>query len=186
MTPILTGVVASGISGHLTPPYDPSSFVALSSITVGSGGTSSIEFTGIPANYKSIQIRAIGNSVNSGTANCYIRFNSDTSSNYSLHRLYSYGGGNAVNNYSNTAGETNYIYGGANSIWSIVMDIPEYANTKINKTASTFGGYEANGAGEIGIISSNWRSTDAIHKIAFTNNGGGFTQYTQFALYGVK
>ena len=61
MTPIIKGIVASGISGHLIPPYSPTgSYDALAVYTVPSGGASSIIFAGIPqSGYQHLQLRGI-------------------------------------------------------------------------------------------------------------------------------
>ena len=168
-----------------TPPVPPSNFESIATVTVGSGGTSTITFSSIPSTYKHLQIRAFGKAVNSSVYNCYINFNSDTASNYSLHRLYGYGSGVAYNEYFSTAMETNYLYGGSTGMWNVVVDVLEYKNTNIYKTIKTLGGYDANGSGEVGLISGNWRSTSAVNSISFTNNGGGFAQYSSFALYGI-
>jgi hypothetical protein len=52
MSPILTGVIASGISGHLTPPWSPEgAHDALATVTL-SASAASITFAGIPSGYK--------------------------------------------------------------------------------------------------------------------------------------
>jgi hypothetical protein len=89
MSPILTGVIASGISGHLTPPWSPEgAYDALATVTL-STATASIEFAGIPSGYKHLQIRFIARSDYAGYADgIKFQFNGDTGSNYSDHSLY--------------------------------------------------------------------------------------------------
>jgi hypothetical protein len=56
MTPIL-GIMASQISGHLTPP---SSFESISTVTVGGGGSATLLLVQYPLHLTHLQIR--GNS----------------------------------------------------------------------------------------------------------------------------
>jgi hypothetical protein len=69
MTPLLTGVFASQISGHLTPPYTlTGNYDALGTVTVPSGGLSSVTFAGIPqTGYSHLQVRIMA--VTNTTAN---------------------------------------------------------------------------------------------------------------------
>ena len=90
MTPILTGIIASGISGHLTPPWSPEgAYDALATVTVGSTSLSSIVFSGIPTGYKHLQVRYIVKSARTGNPldELNLRFNGDTGTNYAQHAL---------------------------------------------------------------------------------------------------
>lgn len=192
MTPML-GIMASQISGHLftlAGNYD-----ALSTVTVPSGGVSSITFAGIPqTGYTHLQVRGIGGNTtathdyNTMTAT----FNSDTAANYSVHRLYGGGTTSVAQGYANTS---NMYVGATNnnalsySIYSpVIIDILDYANTNKYKTVKVLAGNEDNsvGYGVIYFNSGSWRSTSAISSITFLPGSGNFAQYSSFALYGVK
>lgn len=190
MTPILTGVVASGISGHLTPPWAPEgAFDALASVTVGSGGTDSIEFFGIPGNYKHLQIRfSFLTTANGGSP--LVRFNGDTSSNYSNHLIYGSGTSAATGyNVSNTG---MYIGGsntGTNSTYPMVgiIDVLDYNSTSKNKTIKTLSGLDSNGNGEISLYSGAWyNSSSPVSYVKIYAPSRTISEYSSFALYGVK
>ena len=40
--------------------YNPTEFESIATVTVGSGGSSTISFTSIPGTYKHLQVRGIG------------------------------------------------------------------------------------------------------------------------------
>ena len=194
MTPILTGIVASGISGHLTPPWSPEgAFDALATVTVPSGGSSSITFSGIPTGYKHLQLRLTGRITRSGEASDFftIRYNSDTGSNYAWHALE----GSGATTYSEGGGGTSLPRNGdiaastaASGIFGVgVIDVLDYNNTNKYKTTRSFTGRDANGSGWVWFGSSLWMNTSAINSITFIPTyGTDFQQHTQIALYGVK
>ena len=188
MTPILTGIIASGISGHLTPPWEPEgAYDALAYVTVGSGGASSISFTGIPLGYKHLQIR---NSYmqTSGGQNVTARFNGDTGANYSYHNFYADGAGSAG---ANGSGGSSVMYCGYSQVNTTyytsidIIDILDYSNTNKYKTMKSLSGSDANGSGLIRIASGSWQSVNPVETITITS-GADFAQHSTFALYGVK
>ena len=65
--PIL-GVIASQITGHLST----NSFESIQTVTVGSGGQSSISFSSIPSTYKHLQLRCFA--AGAGSQRFGIRF----------------------------------------------------------------------------------------------------------------
>ena len=146
MSPILTGVIASGISGHLTPPWSPEgAYDALASVTVPSGGASSITFAGIPNTYKHLQIRAIAKAV-SNEQGYFMQFNSDTGTNYNTHLLY--GNGASVTALSNNTWAGLDIASTSSSNFSaIVVDILDYTDTNKNTTIRSLSGVDNNGSG---------------------------------------
>lgn len=187
MTPIL-GIMASQISGHLTPP---SSFESIATVTAA-GGETSLSFTSIPGTYKSLQIRGIAKSASTSdnTTGLNLRFNSDTASNYWYHVLR--GSGSTADAFN--AGTTSIsIYGGAignttsNLFGAFILDVIDYASTTKYKTTRAFAGNDSNNAGanHVALDSGLWSSTSAINSIqinAIISHVAG----TTFALYGIK
>jgi hypothetical protein len=168
------------------------SYESIATVTVGSGGSSTISFTSIPATYTHLQIRGIGRTTTAaaGGANFGVRFNSDTSSNYTYHLLS--GNGSATN--AAGGGNTNQVYfadlisrdGNTASVYSdFVIDILDYLNTNKFKTVRGLAGWDSNGSGQIGLSSGVWRNTNAITAITLVPDDN-FKQYTSFALYGIK
>lgn len=190
MAPII-GIIASGNWAGA----NASSYESIATVTVGSGGSSSVEFTSIPSTYTHLQIRALVRTNRSGgavTDNIRIQFNNDTTSSYTRHELwgdgggaYAYGAGSESSGYAgmlcSTASSSANVFGGG------TIDILDAFNTSKYKTTRTLGGTDNNGSGGINFSSSVWQKTNAITSIKlFGEIGGTIQQYSSFALYGIK
>jgi hypothetical protein len=182
----MIGNITAGLYGVGVPP-STNSYESIATSLVGAGGATSIDFnlSGV-SGYKHLQIRYIARG--SILTNSLIQFNSDTGSNYSWHVLYGTGAsalaaGGGTNSFmyaSNIASATSNFTGG-------VIDILDYASTSKYKTMRTLGGYDANGSGEIGLFSGSWQSNSAVTSIKlYPNSSGTYSQYSEFALYGIK
>lgn len=164
-------------------------FQSIQTISVGTA-TSTVSFTSIPSTYKHLQIRAIHRCTQAaGGSDVLIRFNGDTSSSYSYHALQingasaaSFGGSSQtyIRNQSTVDGSYSNVF------QSNVIDVLDYASTSKNKTLRAFTGFDANGDGFFRELSGAWYSTSAITQIDFTASGTTFSQYSHFALYGIK
>lgn len=185
MSPIL-GIFASGAQAAA----NATSYESIATVTVGSGGSSSIDFTSIAGTYAHLQLRYIVQD-NRGTfadSEFRMRFNGDTGSNYSGHYLRGTGSIEAnwngtlnriVQSCTATAAGSNFATG--------VIDILDYANTNKYKTVRILGGFDNNTSGGIWIRSGLWMNTNAITSIKIESDlGSALNQYTQFALYGLK
>ena len=179
--PILGIMASSRLSWQPEGAYD-----SLAAITVPSGGTASITFSGIPSTYKHLQIRAFTATASSITG-IKGRFNSDTGANYVYHLLYGTGSVAAA---SASTGQTSYQPGFTSSTTApsvFILDILDYANTNKNKTTRSLDGGDANGSGDAVLYSGLWQSTAAINSVSFfLADSSNFAQYTSFALYGIK
>ena len=195
MTPILAGIVASGISGHLNPFTPTGSYDALATYTVPSGGVSNITFAGLPTGgqYTHLQIRGIVRT-NRGDYQDVVmaRFNDDTGSNYSWHYLGG-DGSSAVAGSGTSASQpwTALVSGnstGSNTFGTAVIDILDFSRNDKNKTIRTLSGVDNNSAdGRMYYFSNLWMNTSAINKINLAPiYGTSFNEYTQFSLYGVR
>ena len=187
MSPIL-GIWASAQQ----PALNATSFESIATVTVGSGGSASVEFTSIPSTYTHLQIRGIFKDASPADnySTMTVQLNSDTGNNYSRHYLQGdgasvYAGGQATQNgynYSYATGNT----ATATNIFSVnIYDILDYANTNKYKTIRHLGGWDFNGSGFVTYGSFSWQSTNAVTSIKITG-GASFKQYTQVALYGIK
>jgi hypothetical protein len=67
-----------------------------------------------------------------------------------------------------------------------VLDILDYSNTNKYKTLRALDAGDSNGSGNMEILSNLWMNTAAITSITLTLDSGNFTQYSSFALYGIK
>lgn len=193
-TLIKWGTAGGTLTRNATLPVG--AFESIATVTVGAGGSATITFSSIPQTYKHLQIRGISRlgSSTTGTNDIFIRFNSDTATNYSRHGLYGTG---SVTGTGGAASQTSAYATRAtspratsttNAFGAFVIDILDYANTTKYKTVRGTGGADTNDAnGVISIASGNWRSTNAITQIDLTDElGYNFVQYSQFALYGIK
>ena len=188
--PIL-GIVASQITGRLTPP-DTGAMFPLGMVSVGSAGSATISFTSIPSTYKHLQVRALIRGTASASAiSANMQFNSDTGSNYSYHELY--GNGTSAQASAGATQTRFFLHGNApaatalaSSFGVAVMDILDYANTSKYKTTRCLDGMDVNGTGGYILLDSgSWQNTNAITSIQITPSSGNFAQYSQFALYGI-
>ena len=168
-------------------------FESIATVTVGSGGAASIEFTSISGSYQHLQIRLVARSTASDTnGDLKIQVNSDTGSNYAYHRLIGSGAAASAEGFSSSsAAEIIYrCYTAANATASVfgagIIDILDYASTSKTKTLRSFGGHDRNGAGVVTVNSVLWNSTSAITALKLTPSANNFAEYTTAALYGVR
>ena len=181
MAPIL-GIYASQISGHLAAP---NSYASIATVTVGSGGASSITFSSIPSTYTHLQIRGL---VRSNRANTIDVAGVQIGSTYATQQHILYGdGSNAISNATTgltivpAASTTSSVFG------NFVIDILDYRNTSKNVVARALSGYDANGSGTMALGSALFLTTGPVTALSvYAANGTGFVQYSSIALYGVK
>lgn len=182
------------------PKFVPPSFESIATVSVGSGGQSTISFTSIPSTFSHLQIRYIARSTNTVTFANFIEatFNSDTTSGnyYSLHRIFGRGdnlqGGSANTDVGYS--RIGYVAGGgmrANVFTPGIIDIIDYASTSKNKTTRAVtgsAGQTTNTEVEVAFMSSLYRPSTiaAISRIDLNVSGANFAQHSRFALYGIK
>jgi len=188
VSPIL-GIYASQISGHLFAPSGAYDSIATS--TVGAGGAAYIEFTSIPSTYTHLQVRMLQRSDYAGTfVGTAIRLNSDTGSNYSFHVLTGDGSSASAGGYASMSDIDGASFSAASITSGVfgvgILDILDYANTNKYKTTRMLGGVDANGSGATNFWSGSWRNTAAVSTIRIYPGAGNYTQYSSFALYGIK
>jgi hypothetical protein len=182
MSPI-PGIVASQISGHLTPT---TGFCSIATTTLSST-SSTITFSAIPQVYKHLQIRAYHQS--SAAAWTLLTLNSDsTASNYVSHRLT--GDGTTASAEANTSTQQNRFFTSYPYFGSSVIDFLDYTNTNKYKTIRGLHGWVGDGTGgmngEVNFMSDLWMSTSAITSITISFPSTTFQAYSKFALYGIQ
>jgi len=163
----------------------------IASVTVGSGGSSSINFIAIPQNYTDLILKLSARDDTAGTyVNMKIDFNSNlTSSNYCRLLLY------AVDTnptsvlqcnhnwpYANGSGTT------ANTFSNVEFYISNYASNTQIKVASSDQVVENNSASPhlLTLMAHNTTFSDPIKSIGLTQFSGLLTQYSTATLYGIK
>jgi hypothetical protein len=188
MSPIL-GIVASSNFQRVT-----SSYASIATVTVGSP-VSSITFSSIPATYTHLQVRVFARSARADWGDTLqVRVNGDTGANYYGHYLLGNGASTFAGSYGATTG---FVYCGTVAAGSApsgtfggpIIDILDYQNANKNKIFRVLHGADNNSTnGAVGFLSAAWNnSSTAINSLVFSvDSASNFTQYTQFALYGIK
>jgi hypothetical protein len=187
MSPIL-GIIASSMAGV------PNSYESIATTTVGAGGVSSVTFSSIPSTYQHLQLRyAASSAAGTATDQIILRFNSDSSNaNYTTHYLQGNGSSASAYGFGTGGFAGAYLDKGVNGTGADIrgvgiVDLIDYANTNKYKTMRALDGFDANGSGNITLQSALWLNTTAISSItAVLNSASTFTQYSSFALYGIK
>lgn len=164
-------------------------FVALATVTVGSGGAANIEFTSIPQTYTDLAIRLSARaSFSALTGNMAIEFNGSSAS-FSRRTLR--GNGSAA---SSTSGSDNYVGDAvgnsatASTFSNNEIYIPNYT-TSNNKSFSTDSVTENNGTEAWQyLIAGLWSNSAAITSIKLLpfSQSWTFLQYSTATLYGIK
>lgn len=195
--PVL-GILASSNYQRINLAYD-----SIATTTVGAGGSSSVTFSSIPSTYTHLQVRVLAqtNRATYPLDEMKVTFNSDSGSNYAWHNIqtdprqaYPNGvvaaGGATQTSIQQLALCSSVV---TNGFAGGVLDILDYASVNKNKTLRYFGGtagsaYVSSYITPVGFFSGLWmNSSTAISSITLVPTfGSNFTQYSSFALYGIK
>lgn len=171
--------------------FIPTDFQSIQTVTVGSGGSSEINFTNIPTNFQHLQIRVLSRDNRASTNNSvFYRVNADSGSNYAYHILAGDGSAVAAGAVSSSSFTYGMLQPSANEAGSgfavAIIDILDYRVSK-NKTIRTLQGYDINGGGGVRLNSGLWMNTAAITSFRLYPDGGAsFIQNSHFALYGIR
>lgn len=165
----------------------------ISTVTVGSGGAATIEFTSIPATYTDIVIKYSGRSTAAGNyQNVNIKINTDTGSNYTSKLLY--GDGSAAGSDTTTTTFLKFMYIPFSSATASVFGSGELYFAKYagsiykSMIADTVTENNATGSGSsiIGLAAGLWSDNSAINAITLTPNSGSWAEHSTASLYGIN
>jgi hypothetical protein len=168
-------------------------YVAIATVTVGSGGAASIDFSSIPGTYTDLLIKSSLRSDQAVDYNyAYMRINGVTTSSYSYRGIY------ADSNTTGTYGTANNnliemnLTVGANSTASTFSNgevyFPNYTSSN-NKSFFVDAVTEKNAATNVGLYLSAglFTTSSAITSISIFASGSlKFVQYSTATLYGIK
>jgi hypothetical protein len=163
-------------------------FKKIQTVTVGSGGASSIDFTSIPQTFTDLKIVVSARSSRSAVSDwTSIQFNSNTS-NYSMRVLA--GSGTLAESATDTS---IYLPCAGNTATASIFGnseyyIPNYTSAN-NKSVSGDGINENNATAAVSyLIAGLWSNTAAITsiKLQMLTSGQTFSQYSTATLYGVS
>jgi len=167
-------------------------YTLINSVTVGSGGASSVTFSSIPQTYTDLKIVISARDARSDAAVSNINFNFNNvgaGTNYSGN--YIYGSGSGVT--ASTAG----ISGGAvafgtaaintaNTFGNAEVYIPNYTSSNYKSLSSDSVSENNATAGYDLLLAGLWSNTSAINSIIITPLYSPFAEYSTFYLYGIK
>jgi hypothetical protein len=161
----------------------PSTYTPIATTTLGSA-TNTVTFSSISGSYTDLIL--VSNLYgDGGAANIFVRFNSDTGTNYSNTMLT--GDGSAANSYRNTSTSSIFMIatgGSLNAKWgTFIMSCNNYSNSTTNKTA--LARFDSAG-GEVTANVGLWRNTSAINAIEIRTSTNNYLAGSTFTLYGVK
>jgi len=166
----------------------------IATATVGAGGSSTIDFTGISSSFTDLLIvHALRSTSTAGPAvGASITFNG-SSSGYSERILYNNGSGGAASgsrsgSFLEWAGLINSGLSTANTFSNAQLYIPNYAITAAKQIAAESaqeGQTTTAGYWNHYVTTGYWSGTAAINQVTFTSSAGIFAQYSSITIYGI-
>ena len=169
-------------------------YEAIASVEIGSGGAASISFTSIAADWTDLLLKfSTRTTRTTGNANVVmVRFNS-SSSGYTFRVLV--GDGSSASSFNQTALFTDAGFGGysnqdnntSSTFSNHEIYIPNYAGST-NKSFSVDSVTENNATAALSTLGANlWSNTAAITSITLSPyEGFNFVQYSTATLYGIS
>jgi hypothetical protein len=160
----------------------PVTYIPIATQTLGSAAAS-VTFSSISGAYTDLVLVAVQGNNQNTDYDVYIRFNSDSGSNYSRTNLS--GNGTSATS-ARTSNNTEIRIGPSlnNTVTSMVtLNVMNYSNTTTNKTSLLRSGHASGYTiAEVAL----WRNTAAITSIDLTLQGGfSFVAGSTFSLYGI-
>lgn len=188
MSPILKGVVASQITGHLNP-YATGSYESIQTISVGSN-VQTVQFTSIPQTYKHLEIRGFTRDTYTNTyPGIYATIGGSSGT-------FNYMGGDGGGGVGGVGGAVSAYTGNsvgndqtAGNYMPMIIRIPDYTNTSRIKMMNNMLAHSSNGAtNTVSFWTWSSGSTAAVTDVLF---GEGDTNFklmpgSHWALYGIK
>ena len=155
------------------------------------GSVNSVTFSNIPQNYTHLQVRALTRCAGASTQQSILIYpNSDGAADKTIHRLYGTGASAASQGFTS---QTFWIASGipcgndtANVFGASIIDILDYRNTSKNRVMRALSGSDANGSGEIHLLSGLWVSTVAISSLLIASGTGNLVANSTISLYGIR
>jgi hypothetical protein len=166
----------------------PDTFVKIATVTVGSGGASTIDFTSIPSTYTDLCLKLSLRANNSLISDSILlSFNGSTTS---FTMRYLEGTGSSATSGTSPAryiGIANGNTSTASTFGNTEIYIPNYAGNS-NKSVSSDAVTETNATTIYAdFVASLWSNTAAINQVTISPNGATlFLQYSTATLYGIS
>lgn len=170
----------------------PSTFQKIATVTVGSGGAASIDFTSVPATYTDLVIKLSSRIGSSADRDGVLLTFNNTGSGYSFRRIFAYDSNSVAADSGSSQsytqiGNTTANNATSNTFGSHEIYIPNYAGT-FNKSIITEATAENNSASSwvVTLGGTLWSNTAAINRVTLTPLSSTFVQNSTATLYGIK
>ena len=161
--------------------------IPISTVTVGSGGASSIDFTGIPQTYTDLIIKGSARASTGTGANIVnVSFNGSTTG---FTDRYIEGSGSAVGSYTDQprmVGTANGSSTTSNTFSNFETYIPNYNSSNYKSFSADMVQENNTTAAYSELQAGLWSNTSPITSISLTLNSGNFVQYSTATLYGIR
>ena len=163
----------------------PTTYEPIATQTLGSS-SATIDFTSIPATYTDLRV-VLTAVASAGTPNVYLRFNSDTATNYSRTLI----NGDGANVSSTNSTSVTRIQTPAGTSLSttiptlITYDVFSYGGSTFKTVLLSFS-TDRNGSGNVSSMVALWRSASAITSVNLSTPTDAFGIGTTATLYGIK
>lgn len=163
--------------------------------TILGSTTTSVTFSSLDSytDYKDLQLRISARFNDTGNViDTYLRFNSDTGSNYAFHYLQGFGGSvSSSGSSSQTSTRGGDAAGNAvsNAFGSEIIDILDFSNPSKYTTVRSFGGAIGSDSGRTKITSGLWMNTNPVTSITYSQYNKGTPTMeigSRISLYGIK
>lgn len=166
----------------------PNTFIKISTVTIGAGGQSTIDFNSIPQTYTDLKILlSVRTSASGGAGSHALYFKINTVTTNRSNKII-YGTGSSAASFGVTdpyAGAMASAGVTASSFSNHEIYIPNYTSSN-NKSYSAEYAIETNAtANEMGLAAGLWSSSSAITSLSFYPSTGSFDQYSTATLYGI-
>jgi len=189
MSPLLETFGFGSVRGYRANGGAAGGAYELIATSAGTGSSSTVTFSSIPAGYKHLQLRiTVGvNLAYDQAGTVAIRFNGDAGANYAFHQMA--GNGSGVTSTAGTSlnnASFGYLSIASNVITTGVVDILDAFSTTKNKTLRILNGY-AYTSNNISLRSGLWLNTAAITSVSVVEPDARFwSTRSRFSLYGIK
>lgn len=165
----------------------PDTFSKIATVTVGSGGSSSITFSSIPQPYTDLVVKVSARVTTGDFVNISYRYNS-SSTTYSNKTLYSTGV--SVASYSGSGTENDIFLTPSSAQTANVFSnqeiyIPNYTSSNFKSSSVDSAGETNNTTSYTGILANLWSNTSPITSLTIFTSSSSFTQHSTFTLYGI-
>jgi hypothetical protein len=167
-------------------PAGVSAYTALANVTLGSA-VLSVTFSSINQGFRDLVVVISGReTATSGNNNSYLRFNTDSGSNYSMVRMSGSGSGSGDSDTVSgvTVAGWAFIENSSTSNFTpIIYNIMDYSATDKHKTVL---GRGAGASNFVSATASRWANTAAITSVEVRTSTTSFVAGSTISLYGVS